>query len=191
MAILPVYLYGSDILREKAAEVKTVTDGLRKFINDMKETMHAADAIGLAANQVGKSKRIIVVDISETEEGKDDPPLVMINPVVISAKGKWKMEEGCLSLPEIREAITRPETVGIRFRDEEFSVVEREFSGLFGRVILHEMDHLIGVLLTDHLSRTKRTLMRNKLRKITKKKIDTDYPIIVERSPQKRKKKPL
>jgi peptide deformylase len=191
MAILPVYLYGSDILREKAADVKTLTDNLRRFINDMMDTMHAADAIGLAANQVGKAKRIIVVDISETEEGKSVPPIVMINPVVVSAKGKWKMEEGCLSLPEIREEITRPEIVGIRFRDEEFSVVEREFSGLFGRVILHEMDHLDGVLLTDHLSRTKRTLMRNRLRKITKKKIDTDYPVIVDQTMKRRKKKVL
>ncbi len=191
MAFLPIYLYGSDVLRQKAKPVKELDNATIKLIYDLFETMYKSHGIGLAATQVGELKRVIVVDVTPTEEetgegdGKDaaaddDQPkkLVLINPEVIERSGSWSMEEGCLSIPDVRADVERDERVKIRFRNANFEEVELEAGGLLGRVILHEIDHLDGVLFIDHVSAAKRSLLGSKLRKIKKGEIETSYPVI-------------
>lgn len=198
MAILPIYTYGQPVLRKRAKPVKHVTDALKRFVDDMFETMHHANGIGLAANQVGALDRVIVVDISDIEEkpyegvGEAAMPsavrpeqpkrLVMINPEILSSSGSWKMEEGCLSIPEIRDEVTRAETIRVRFRDLEFREHELEADGLLGRVVLHEVDHLNGVLFIDHLGVVKQKLLRGRLNKIARGEIVTKYPIVANAS---------
>lgn len=194
MAILPIYTYGQPVLRKRAKSVKNVTEGLKRFVDDMFETMRHANGIGLAANQVGSLARVIVVDISDIEEkphegvgeaavrsaARPEQPtrLVMINPEILSWSGTWKMEEGCLSIPDIRDEVTRAETIRVRFRDLEFREHDLEADGLLGRVILHEVDHLNGVLFIDHLGVVKQKLLRGRLNKIARGEVVTKYPII-------------
>ncbi len=194
MAILPIYTYGQSVLRKRARPVKQVTSELKHFVDDMFETMHHAHGIGLAANQVGALERVIVVDISDVDDkphegvgeaatsatlSPEQPKkLVLLNPEVLSSSGSWKMEEGCLSIPEIRDEVTRAETIRVRFRDLEFREHELEADGLLGRVILHEIDHLNGVLFIDHLGAVKQKLLRGRLNKIQRGEVETKYPII-------------
>lgn len=191
MAILPIYLYGSDMLRQKAKPVKDLDNETIRLVYDLFETMYASHGIGLAATQVGELKRVIVVDVTPTDEDQkiekeappepDDQPrkLVLINPEVIEESSElWTMEEGCLSIPDVRGDVERAATVRIRFRNVNFEEVELEAGGLLGRVILHEMDHLDGVLFIDHMGSAKRGLLSNKLRKIKKGEVDTSYPVV-------------
>jgi peptide deformylase len=177
MAQLPIFIYDDPILRRKAKAVRQVDDGLRALASDMMETMHAAHGIGLAANQVGSLQRIIVVDVSGMEEAPDVPPLVMLNPEVVHEEGSWVMEEGCLSIPEIREEVERPELIRVRFKDLAFADHEIEAGGILGRVILHELDHLNGILFIDRLGAVKRKLLRGRLNKIRRGEYETGYPI--------------
>lgn len=178
MSFLPIYLYDHAVLRKKARAVKGPDAGLAQLAADMLETMHNANGIGLAANQVGLLQRIIVVDISGTEETPTTPPLAMINPEIISSDGAVVMEEGCLSIPDVRDEVERPEQITVRFRDLEFREQERTADGILARVIQHEIDHLDGVLFIDHIGSVRRKLLRGRLNKITKGEIEVDYPFV-------------
>ncbi len=178
MSVLPVYIYGSPVLRKKAKPVLAVSDQIVKLVMDMFETMHSASGIGLAATQVGSPHRVIVIDISDLEETKDVKPLTLINPEVISEEGQWVMEEGCLSIPDVRDDVERAETIRVRFKDTNFNDVELEVNGILGRVILHEIDHLNGVLFIDHLSTVRKKLHSTSLKQIQKGEIEVSYPVV-------------
>jgi peptide deformylase len=183
LSVLPIYTFEQSVLRRRARAIKQMDDHFRRIGEDMLETMNNANGIGLAANQVGLLHRIIVVDVSDAEEYKTTPPFVMLNPEVLAESGAWEMEEGCLSIPEIREDVVRAETIRVRFRDLEFQQQEMDASGLLGRVILHEIDHLNGILFIDRLSGLKRKLLRGRLNKIRRGEMDVAYPIVAEADP--------
>jgi peptide deformylase len=178
LSILPIYLYGTDILRKKAKPVSTVTDDVIALIMDMFETMHNANGIGLAANQVGRTERVIVVDISDLEETKHIKPITLINPEILSQDGTRVLEEGCLSIPDVRGEVERAESIIVRFRDTNFAQQELQASGLLARVILHEVDHLNGVLFIDHLPKEKKREWKKTLKKIQKGEVEVNYPVI-------------
>lgn len=178
MSVLPIYMYGQSVLRRKAKPVRSQDDQLIKFVDDMFETVREAGGIGLAANQVGALQRVIVVDVSEMEETKDQAPIALINPEVLSEEGKCTMEEGCLSIPEVREELDRPEVIRVRYKDLEFKVQELVASGLVARVMLHEIDHLNGVLFVDYLNPAKKKLLRGRLNKIQRGEVEVSYPIV-------------
>jgi peptide deformylase len=177
VSILSIYVFGTEVLRRKAKAVRSVDNEIITLVYDMFDTMRNANGIGLAANQVGVLQRIITIDISDTEEGKRTKPLVLINPEILREEGELVMEEGCLSVPEIREEVARPESIRLRFRDINFHEHEIDANGLLARVILHEMDHLDGILFTDHLNATKRRQMKGKFAKIKKGEAETIYPV--------------
>ncbi|MBI3788640.1 MAG: peptide deformylase [Ignavibacteriales bacterium] len=194
MSALPIYLYGSDVLRKKAKPVQDFDNSLLKLIIDMTETMRKANGIGLAATQVGVLKRVIVIDLSaveeslrEKEEGEEPPSrdngaekktLVLINPEIIKEDGTCDIEEGCLSIPDVRAEVSRSESIRVKFRDMNFEEVDMVADKILARVMLHEIDHLNGVLFIDHLTKTKRALLNSELRKIKKGEVDTVYPVI-------------
>jgi peptide deformylase len=193
MSVLPIHIFGSQVLRAKAKPLRAIKEDTIKLIMDMFETMKAASGIGLAATQVGSLERIITLDLSalkdNNEEGEerllDVPrpieslkPIIMINPHVESERGSWKLEEGCLSLPEIREEVKRAERIKVRYRDANFEEQTLDAAKMLARVVLHEIDHLNGILFFDHLSRTKQTMLKSKLRKLKKGEVETNYPII-------------
>ncbi len=186
VAILPIYIYDQSILRKKARQVKTATEDLATLAANMLETMHKANGVGLAANQVGSLDRIIVVDLSGMEDAKDFVPLFMLNPEVVAEEGKIVMEEGCLSIPGIRDEVERAERIKVRYRDLTFAEQELEAGGMLGRVILHEIDHLNGILFFDHLSAVKRKLLRGRLNKIARGEVEVDYPIVSNGADQPR-----
>lgn len=183
MSVLPIYLYSQPVLRKKAKQVHRVDADLAQFVEDMFETMHRAGGIGLAANQVGSLQRVIVVDVSDMEETQDVKPIAMLNPVVVQEQGLWNMEEGCLSIPEIRDEVERAEMIRVKFRDLEFKEQEIEAGGILARVILHEIDHLNGVLFIDYLGTTKQKLLRGRLNKIRRGEVEVSYPIVAETVP--------
>ncbi len=188
MAVLPIYTYGQPVLRKKAKPVRGVDKDLEKFVEDMFETMHKANGIGLAANQVGDLRRVIVIDISDTsEEETSEPvqesPLVLINPEIVEEEGESQMEEGCLSIPDIRDEVERPKRIRVRYKDMAFVDRERVADGLLARVIQHELDHLNGVLFIDHLSTIKQKLLRGRLNKIRKGEVEVEYPFVSEEIP--------
>ena len=169
MAKLKVYEYPHPVLKKKAEKVAGVDDELRRFLDDMLETMYAENGCGLAAPQVGVSKRVVVID--PAHEGEEPAPLYMVNPEII-----WKSEdlevceEGCLSLPEMRAEVERPASVKIRYLDydgKECELLAEEFLAVAAQ---HELDHLDGVLYIDHLSRLKRQMLVKKLEKSRKEK---------------------
>ena len=187
MSTLPVYLYGNDILKKKAKKITEITDAEIKLIQDMFETMHEANGVGLAANQVGELKQILVVDISDTEVGKGTQPIAVINPEIIEEEGEWESEEGCLSIPDVREKVARSERIKLRYNDANMNEMILEAEGMLARVLLHEIDHLNGVLFLDHLSSAKRTLLKSKLTKIAKGDVETQYEVVVASAKPKKK----
>jgi len=187
LAVLPIYTYGHPLLRKKAKPVRTVDDRIIKLVADMFDTIGNANGIGLAANQVGALDRIIVVDITDMEETKKLPegvlgknPIMLLNPEVVSQEGTWVMEEGCLSIPEIRDEVERAETIRVGYKDIEMGDQELVANGLLSRVLLHEIDHLNGVLFIDHLSKVKQKLLRGRLNKIRKGEVEVAYPVVSE-----------
>ncbi len=187
MSVLPIYTYGQQVLKKKAKPIRAADDHLRTFAGDMFETMYNSHGIGLAANQVGALERIIVVDVSDLEELKNLPedtpgksPLALLNPEVISEEGSWTMEEGCLSIPEIREEVERAERIHVRYRDLDYNERELIADGMLGRVLLHEIDHLNGILFIDRLNLVKRKLLRGRLNKIRKGEMEVMYPVVAE-----------
>jgi peptide deformylase len=178
--ILPIYIYGQPVLKKRAKPVLSMDAEITQLVENMFETVRNAHGIGLAANQVGSHRRTIVVDISEMEEGKNIPPVALLNPEVVSEEGKWVMEEGCLSIPEIRDDVERAERIRVRYRDMDFQIQEMDAEGLLARVLLHEIDHLNGVLFIDHLSAVKRKLLKGRLNKIKRGEIEVAYPVLTE-----------
>ena len=188
--ILPIVAYGSPILRKVAEDIIPEYEGLEKLLSDMWETMYNSNGVGLAAPQINKSVRIFMIDSEQIfendEDGEydkyDDKPGykgVFINPHIESLNGEqWSYNEGCLSIPKIREDIMRSESVTINFLDENFEEHTKTFTGVTGRVILHEYDHLEGKLFIDYLKPLKRTLLKRKLDDITKGKTRVDYRMV-------------
>lgn len=194
MSIRPIYLYGNDVLRKKAKHIAALNDDVVKLYVDMIATMRNAPGIGLAANQVGELQRVIVIDLSAVEESeqgdtgeeaaeksaksKSSKSLIVINPEILNADGNEKMEEGCLSIPDLRADVERPDRIRVRFRDGNFKEVEIEAEGLLARVMQHEIDHLDGVLFFDHISKTQQVLLKPKLSKIKKGDVEASYPVV-------------
>ena len=180
---LPIYVYGSPVLRKVARPVEQDEEGLDEFMDNLWDTMYQSDGIGLASPQVGKSLRIFVIDGTPLEE--DDPSLkdfkvTFINPKILERHGDDKtFEEGCLSIPNLREEIVRPEKVRIRYFDRDFNQHEEEYEGIAARIIQHEYDHLEGILFTDKMAPLKKRMLRNKLNAIAKGKFEVSYKVKV------------
>ena len=180
--IRPIVAYGDPVLKKEAEEVEKQHPGLLELIEDMWETMYAADGVGLAAPQVGLSLRLFVADGSPFGEGEDGDPgcrdfkRVMINPVLFDlSEEETVMEEGCLSIPGIREPVTRSVRIGVEYFDENWNLIEEQLDGLAARIVLHENDHLDGVMIPDHIAANKRQLLQGKLRDIGMGKVKVDY----------------
>jgi peptide deformylase len=164
--IYPIVKYGDPVLEKAAAPVQVFDDALRKLLDDMFESMYAAHGVGLAAPQIGISKRIAVIDVSF----KEDPnaKLVLVNPEIIRTEGKQKGSEGCLSIPDFREPVTRPMRVTVRAQDAAGKWYEKTGEEMLARAFMHETDHLNGRLYIHHISALKRDLMKRKIRKLVK-----------------------
>jgi len=164
MAILEIKEYGEPVLREKALPVKEITPEILNFIKDMAETMYTDSGVGLAAPQVGVSKRIILVD------GEEDGLIVLINPKIIQSEGEVVEEEGCLSVPGIYSKVKRSSKVTIKALNENGDPIEITKEGLASRALQHEIDHLDGILFVDRIGRMERQVLLNKLKKKNNKK---------------------
>lgn len=182
MAILPIVTYDDELLRKETKKITENSDSLQQLIGDMFETMYNSNGVGLAAPQVGRLLRLFVMDADTITEDLDEPDvgaMVFINPEIVSTGGeKVRMEEGCLSIPEVRDDVKRPEKVTIRYMDRDFEEQEASFDGWLSRIIQHETDHLNGVLFLDYLSAFKKTLHRSALKKIDTGEMETDYPLV-------------
>jgi peptide deformylase len=179
--IYPVTVFGDPILRKKAEPITKDFQDLKGFIQNMFDTMYSSDGVGLAAPQVGQAIRIFVLDTASAEE--DELPgikKVFINPEILERTGEeWIMNEGCLSLPEIREDVLRPETVRIKYFDEDFNEYDETYSGFSSRVIQHEYDHLEGIMFVDYLNPLRKRILKSKLVAISKGKVIPKYRIKV------------
>jgi len=184
--ILPIVGYGDPVLRKKAVEIPQEYLNLNQIVADMFETMYNAYGVGLAAPQVGLSIRIFTIDtrpFSEDEDLSNEEQeklsafkKVFINPTMIKEEGdEWCFNEGCLSIPEVREDVYRHEKITIEYYDQEFNKHTEEYDGLIARVIQHEYDHLEGILFTDKLSQLKKRLITKKLQNIMDGKTRPDY----------------
>lgn len=176
---LPIIAYGDSVLRKKAADISKDYPDLEVLIANMFETMYGAHGVGLAAPQIGVSVRLFVIDATSFAE--DEPVLkdfkkVFINAQMLEESGeKWTFNEGCLSIPEIREDVSRQGTVKISYFDENWKHHEETYDGLAARVIQHEYDHIEGKLFTDKLSPLRKALLKNRLDSISKGMVKVDY----------------
>jgi peptide deformylase len=195
--ILPIVAYGDPVLRKVGKEIDANYPDLETLISNMKETMYNASGVGLAAPQIGKAIRIFIIDASPfaEDEGlseKDRETLKNFNRVFINAKiieeegDEWVFNEGCLSIPDVREDVFRKPKITIEYQDEDFKMHTEILDGLAARVFQHEYDHIEGVLFTDKLSTLKKRIIKKKLENISKGKIDADYRM---RFPNLKKKK--
>jgi peptide deformylase len=175
MAILPIYTYGDAVLNKVAKPLKKVDEKVQTLIDDMFETMAQANGIGLAAPQVGVSIRLMVVDVSCIKEYKHVSPMVIINPQILETHGEVLMEEGCLSIPGVREEVWRPKVIKLKYRDRDFQEHIEEFDGLVSRVIQHELDHLNGELFVEKLDSKTRRNLKNELMAIKHGKVEATY----------------
>jgi peptide deformylase len=164
--IYPIVKYGAPVLEKLSAPITKFDDDLRKLVEDMFESMYAAHGVGLAAPQIGIAKRIAVVDVTF----KDDPraKLVLINPEIVNKEGRQRGTEGCLSIPEFREEVTRPQRVTVRAQDIDGKFYEHTGEDLLARAFVHETDHLNGKLYISHISALKRDLIKRKIKKLVK-----------------------
>jgi len=187
---LPIYTYGQAVLRQRAAEVEADSPELQRLVDDMIETMLGATGVGLAAPQVGHGLRVFTVDLTPfadelaEENGGVAPewaraPFALLNPTAepVESAEPEGYEEGCLSMPDLRESVVRPDRVRLRYLDRHFQPHEVEAAGMLARVAQHEIDHLDGVLFTDHLSTLKRRLLQRRLRAMARGEVEADYPI--------------
>jgi peptide deformylase len=166
LAVLPIRKYGDDVLRQPTEPVAEIDASVHKLIDDMIETMYAAPGVGLAANQVGVSRRLMVIDLSVGKRPAEC--FVFINPEIIDAEGEITEEEGCLSIPDFVEIVTRPERVKLRFLDRNGTQREMWGDGLMARAMCHEIDHLNGTLFVDHLRGFKKDRILKKIAKLSK-----------------------
>jgi peptide deformylase len=166
LPVLPIVKYGDEVLRKPAQLITEIDDALQKLIDDMIETMYAAPGVGLAANQVGVSKRVAVIDLSV---GKRPGELhVCINPEVVEREGEQSEDEGCLSIPDFTETVVRPERAKLRYLDRDGTPREMWGEGLMARAMCHETDHLNGLLYVDHLRGFKKDRLLKKVAKLAK-----------------------
>jgi len=179
--IYPIVGYGNPILKKEAEEIQEGED-ISGLLADLYETMDHAKGVGLAAPQINKGLRVFVIDSSLMIDEEDDEKGVrkaFINPIILDEYGDdYSFEEGCLSIPEIRAEITRPESLTIEYFDENWNLKEENFSKMTARVIQHEYDHLEGILFVDYLKGLKRRMIKGKLLEISKGKVSTDYQMI-------------
>jgi peptide deformylase len=184
--ILPIVAYGDPVLRKVADAIDAAYPDLEKLITNMKETMYNASGVGLAAPQIGKAIRLFLIDASPFSEDDDlseeERTLlksfnrVFINPKILEEEGEeWIFNEGCLSIPDVREDVSRQPKITIEYQDENFTVHTETLEGLAARVFQHEYDHIEGILFTDKLSTLKKRIIKKKLENISKGKISADY----------------
>ncbi len=182
--ILPIYVYGTDVLRQETKDIAPNYPNLYKLIEDMFETMYASEGVGLAAPQVGKAIRLFVVDADAL---KDDFPeckgfkRAFINPEIVSFSDKLcTMSEGCLSIPGLSEEVERPESITIKYLDEDFNEHEEVLTSFNARVVQHEYDHLEQILFTDRIKPMRKAIIRGKLSKMSRGKVHADYRVITK-----------
>ncbi len=175
--VFPIIAYGDPVLKKRATEIDKSYPALNELIANMYETMYISNGVGLAAPQVGLSIRLFIVDGKPfEEEDVTNFKQVFINPVILEESGnKWKFNEGCLSIPGVREDVDRREELYIEYYDENWKFHKRKFKGISARIIQHEYDHIEGVLFTDRISPLRRRLLKNKLMNISKGVVDVDY----------------
>ena len=185
---LPIYSYGHPILRQKTNEIDANYPDLKSLVDKMWSTMYNANGVGLAAPQIGLAIRLFVVDASpfaadpalsdEEQQQVENFKHVFINPTITDFSGDLvDFNEGCLSIPDVREDVSRHERIRIHYWDEQFKEQELVLTGLAARVVQHEYDHIEGILFTDHLTSLKRRLLKNRLNSISKGAIQVDYPM--------------
>ena len=195
--ILPIVAYGDPVLRKKASVISSDYPNLKELIADMHETMYNAYGVGLAAPQIGLPIRLFLVDTSpfaedealsdEEQKQLKDFKCTFINAKILEEEGdQWAFNEGCLSIPNIREDVFRQPKIKIQYQDEEFNEHVKEFDGLVARVIQHEYDHIEGILFTDKISSFKKRLIKGKLQNISKGNIDIDYKMKFPAASKKR-----
>jgi len=178
VAILPITMFGDKILRKKVNKVKAVDNEIIDLITNMFDTMRNANGIGLAANQVGADRKIFIVDLTKVEGYEDLKPIVFLNPKIVKhSEEQIVFEEGCLSIPDIRGDVERPETITIEYQDAELKEQTMDADNLLARVIQHEYDHLLGILFTDLVDDEMKKRFKKPLHRIRKRKIDIAYPI--------------
>lgn len=181
--VLPVYVYGMSVLRKRAQEIDSDYPDLEQLIEDMFETMVVSEGVGLAAPQIGKSIRLFVIDASRMED-EDEPDLkdfrrVFINPEILEEwDDRWIFSEGCLSLPGLREDVSRHSKVKIEYYDENWELKEEVFDGIKARIVQHEYDHLEGKLFVDHINPLRRKLLGARLKAISRGAVEQEYKII-------------
>ena len=178
--ILPIVAYGDPVLRVECEEVPQEYPNLQELIKNMYETMYASHGVGLAAPQIGVPIRLFVVDASGLAEDENDPAhnfkRTFINAYIIQEEGTpWDFEEGCLSIPGIREKVRRAPKITVEYMNEDFRIMEESFDGVIARIIQHEHDHTDGKLFVDYLSPLRKKLLKGKLNDITKGRVDHDY----------------
>ncbi len=185
--IYPIVAYGDPVLRKKTKEITADYPDLKTFIDDMWETMYSSNGVGLAAPQLGDSIRLFIVDSRQILDNLKDKNKydwsndkgvkdVFINAKVIAKEGEeWIYNEGCLSIPKIREDVTRHDEVHIQYYDADFKFHDKKFVGLSGRIIQHEHDHVEGILFIDHLKPLKKRLLKRRLEEISRGKVEVDY----------------
>ena len=177
--IYPIVMYGDPVLRQRASDIEPGTD-INTLVEDMFETLEAASGIGLAAPQIGKSLRLFIVDGTALDEepGMESFRKVFVNAEMVEELGPaWEFEEGCLSIPNIREKIARKGQLRIRYFDENWNAFEETYDGMKARIIQHEYDHIEGKMFVDYLTPFKKRLLKGKLSDISKGKVDTEYRI--------------
>ena len=182
--VLPIYIYGSAVLKRKAAWLTPDYPGLQQLIADMRETLAYADGVGLAAPQVGHSVRLFITDGAPFKD--KEPALATFQRVMINAEileyseEKWTFNEGCLSVPDIHEDVVRPLKIHIRYLDENFTEQNEWITGLAARIVQHEYDHVEGNIFTEKLSPIRRKLISGKLKNMTRGKVSASYKTKVE-----------
>lgn len=180
--IMPIVAYGHPVLRKKAENIDKNYPDLQQFIADMFETMYKSNGVGLAAPQVNRSIRLFVIDATPYAEdfpGETNLKRVFINPQIIEEKGEeWSFNEGCLSIPDIREDVIRKTELRLQYYDEDFNFHDEVITGVMARVMQHEYDHLEGVLFVDRISPIRKIMLKRKLTDISKGLVKTDYRMI-------------
>ena len=184
--VLPIVAYGDPVLRKVGKDIGRDYPGLEELIENMKETMKNAQGVGLAAPQIGRDIRLFLIDASPFAENEDledeeraflrDFKRTFINAKIVEEEGdEWAFNEGCLSIPNINEDVYRPETIQVKYVDEQFIERQETLTGLAARIFQHEYDHIEGILFTDKLSSLKKRLLKKKLENISKGKVDVSY----------------
>ena len=180
--IYPVHVYGMPVLRKVARDIDIDYKGLEQLIDDMYETMYQSEGVGLAAPQIGKSDRILVIDATRVEDEEDESlkefKRAFINPHIIEEAGEeWEFNEGCLSVPNIREDVKRKSKIRMQYMDENFKSYDEYFDGYKARILQHELDHLNGILFIDRVSPLRKRLLKARLKAISRGEADVNYKI--------------